>query len=159
MGPTQVSGAGIPVGDSGRSSTVAAPAASAAAWKPIRVYAGYFGLQAVAGVGFWIVVAAVAPVRHVFEMWPRQHAVTNSFLFADLVIGIGGSAVAGAGLWTERRWAAALSLFVAGGMVYATIYLVGWVAFTGVGSGLLALMVVPSTLSVWAALQAWRLSR
>ena len=128
-------------------------------WAPIRVYAGYFALQAVAGVGFWGLVAMVGPVRHVFEMWPKQHAVTNSFLFADLVIGIAGAAVAAAGLWSSRRWAPPLALFVAGGMVYATIYLVGWVAFTGVGGGLLALMVVPSTLSVWAALQAWRLTR
>ena len=122
-----------------------------------QVYAGYFALQAVAGVGFWVLVATVPVVRRAFEMSTSQHAVTTSFLFADLIIGIGGSAVAATGLWCGARWGRALALFVAGGMVYATVYLAGWVAFTGQGGGLLALMVVPSTLSAWSAVQAWRL--
>ncbi|WP_426573796.1 hypothetical protein [Aquihabitans sp. McL0605] len=124
-----------------------------------RVYAGYFALQAVAGIGFWVAVAAVPAIRKVFEMSTRQHAVTDSFLFADIAIGIIGSAVASAGIVSKRRWGSAVALFVAGGMVYATIYLVGWVAFTGKGAGLLGLMVVPSTLSVFVAVSAWRLHR
>jgi len=124
-----------------------------------RVYAGYFGLQAVGGIAFWVAVAAVPAVRTVFEMSSRQHAVTDSYLFADIVIGIIGSAVASAGILAKRRWGAAVALFVAGGMVYATIYLVGWVAFTGKGAGLLGLMVVPSTLSAFVAVSAWRLHR
>jgi hypothetical protein len=143
--------------DAGQVGTASARAA--AQRSAALVYAGYFALQAVAGVGFWVVVATVPAVREVFEMWPKQHAVTDSFLFADLAIGIAGSAVAAAGLRSGKAWARALALFVAGGMVYATVYLVGWVAFTGVGAGLLALMVVPSTLSAWCAVQAWRLPR
>lgn len=125
--------------------------------KPNRVYAGYFALQAVAGIGFWVVVAASPTARKAFEMWPPQHAVTDSFLFADVIMGIGGSAASAWGIWSERRWGEPLALFVAGGMVYATLYLAGWVAFTGEGGGLLALMLPPSTLSAWAAWQAWRL--
>jgi hypothetical protein len=128
-------------------------------WKPVRVYAGYFALQAVAGIGFWVVVATVTPIRKVFEMSPHQHAVTNSFLFADIVIGIIGSGICAWGLWGSRRWAGAASLFVAGGMVYSAVYLAGWVAFTGVGGGLLALMIPPSSLSAWSAYQGWRLTR
>jgi hypothetical protein len=128
-------------------------------WKPVRVYAGYFALQAVAGVAFWVLVATVEPIRKVFEMWPKQHAVTNSYLFADIVIGIVGSATCAWGLWGERRWAGAAALFVAGGMVYSAIYLAGWVAFTGAGGGLLALMIPPSSLSAWSAYQGWRLTR
>ena len=124
-----------------------------------RIYAGYFGLQAVTGIGFWVAVATVPAIRRVFEMSTRQHAVTNSYLFADIAIGIIGSAVASAGILAKRRWGSALALFVAGGMVYATIYLVGWVAFTGKGAGLLGLMVVPSTLSTFVAVSAWRLHR
>jgi hypothetical protein len=138
-------------GQAGTHSTVATPPST------VLVYAGYFALQAVAGVAFWVVVATVPVVRRAFEMWPKQHAVTDSFLFADVAIGIAGSAVAAWGLRAGAGWARALALFVAGGMVYATVYLAGWVAFTGVGSGLLALMVVPSTLSAWCAVQAWRL--
>jgi hypothetical protein len=124
-----------------------------------RVYAGYFALQAVGGIAFWVAVASVPSIRKVFEMSARQHAVTDSYLFADIAIGIIGSAVAAAGIASKRRWAAAVALFVAGGMVYATIYLVGWVAFTGKGAGLLALMVVPSTLSAFVAVSTYRLHR
>jgi hypothetical protein len=124
-----------------------------------RVYAGYFGLQAVAGIGFWVAVATVPGIRKVFEMSTRQHAVTDSYLFADIAIGIVGSAVASAGIGSKRRWGSALAMFVAGGMVYATIYLVGWVTFTGKGAGLLGLMVAPSTLSAFVAVSAWRLHR
>lgn len=128
-------------------------------WQPVRAYAAYFALQAVAGVAFWVLVATLDPVRTVFEMSESQHAVTDSFLFADLIIGIAGSAVAATGLWHGRRWAGALALFVAGGMVYATVYLAGWVGFTGDGAGLLALMIPPSSLSAWCAVQGWRLTR
>ena len=124
-----------------------------------RVYGGYFLLQAVAGIGFWVVVGSNPAVREAFEMSAQQHAVTNSYLFADIALGIIGSGVGGAALWRGSRWGTAVVLFVAGGMVYATIYLIGWVAFTGDGGRLLALMVVPSTLSAFCAAQAWRLTR
>lgn len=126
---------------------------------PRRVYAGYFALQAVAGTGFWIVLALSPTVREVMEMWPAEHAVTDSFLLADIALGIVGSAVVATGLWRGARWAGPWSLFVAGGLVYATLYLVAWVGATGEGAGLLALMVVPSTLSTWSAWQATRLGR
>jgi hypothetical protein len=124
-----------------------------------RVYGGYFGLQAVGGTLFWVLMAAVPAVERLFTMSPREHAVTGSYLFADLIVGIAGSALAAVGLHRRRPWAPAVALFVAGGMVYATLYLVGWVAGTGHGAALLALMVVPSTLSAWAAAQAWKLPR
>lgn len=126
---------------------------------PNRVYASYFALQAFMGVAFWTLVAASPSVRSGFEMSAAQHAVTDSFLFADVIIGIGGSALAAVGIWREARWGTAVALFTAGGMVYATLYLVGWVAFTGHGGGLLTLMVPPSTLSAWVAHQTWRLER
>ena len=122
------------------------------------VFAGYFALQAVAGTAFWILLATVPVVRRAMELDPHQHAGTSAFLFADLVMGIGGSALAAIGLRRRAAWGSAVALFVAGGMVYATIHIAGWVALTGTGAGLLALMVVPSTLSAWAAWQAWRLA-
>jgi hypothetical protein len=124
-----------------------------------RVYAGYFGLQAVGGVVFWVLMAAVPAVDRLFTMSERQHAVTGSYLFADLIVGIAGSALASVGLRARRTWAPPVALFVAGGMVYATLYLVGWVASTGHGAPLLALMVVPSTLSAWVAAQSSKLRR
>jgi hypothetical protein len=132
---------------------------SRADWQPVRVYAGYFALQAVAGIAFWVLVATVGPIREVFEMSKDEHAVTDSFLFADIVIGIIGSAICAWGLWGGRRWAGASALFVAGGLVYSAIYLAGWVAFTGESGGLLALMIPPSSLSAWSSYQGWRLTR
>lgn len=137
----------------------AASAAAVAEHTATTAYVGYFGLQAVAGIGFWLAVAGIPAVRSVFEMSSAQHAVTSSYLFADIAIGIIGSAFAALGIWSRARWGGAVALFVAGGMVYATLYLVGWVAFTGDGGGLLALMVAPSTLSAFVATSAWRLRR
>lgn len=122
------------------------------------VYAAYFGAQAVVGVAFWLLVAEVAPVRKLFEMDPHQHAVTNSYLFADIFIGIIGSALAAVAVRRSSRSDVPLAMFTAGGMVYATLYLVGWVAFTSKGGALLALMIPPSTLSAWVSYQVWRAS-
>ncbi|HEY4377184.1 MAG TPA: hypothetical protein VGM93_08490, partial [Acidimicrobiales bacterium] len=88
----------------------------------------------------------------------HQHAVTNSYLFADVVIGIVGSALAAVAIRRNVRTDVPLAMFTAGGMVYATLYLVGWVAFTSKGGALLALMIPPSTLSTWVAYQVWRAS-
>ena len=141
------------------SGVVSLPNATVRAVTPNRVYASYFALQAFMGVAFWTLVAASPSVRSGFEMSAAQHAVTDSFLFADVIVGIGGSALAAVGIWCQARWGSAVALFTAGGMVYATLYLVGWVAFTGHGGGLLTLMVPPSTLSAWVAHQTWRLDR
>ena len=121
-----------------------------------RVYAGYFIAQAVVGVAFWVGVAMSPRVRSWFEMLPARHAVTDSFLFADVLLGIIGSLLVAWGIGATRRWAVPLAALTAGGLVYATLYLVAWVSFTGRGAPLLAIMVPPSTLSSWISYQVWR---
>ena len=46
--------------------------------------------------------------------------------------------------------------FTTGGIVYPTLYLLGWASFTGHGSPLLAAMVAVSTLTAWCCYQLWR---
>jgi len=124
-----------------------------------RVYAGYLALQAVLGIGWWVLLATSTTVRSGFELMPERHAVMDAFVFADIAVVVVGSAV---GAWAITRgsaWAVPIVWFTAGGIVYPTLYLLGWVSFTGVGSPLLAAMVAVSTLTLWVAFQVWRTSR
>ena len=108
------------------------------------------------GIGFWAVVALSADVRAGFEMLDAEHAVTDSFLFADIAVGIVGSAVAALAIVTGRRSAPALAAFAAGGLAYATLYILAWVVFTGSAGVMLAIMVPPAVLSCFCAHQVWR---
>jgi hypothetical protein len=124
-----------------------------------RVYAGYLALQAVLGVVWWITLAASGTVRSSFELMPEKHAVMDAFVFADIAVVVVGSAVGAWAIEREAPWAVPVVWFTAGGIVYPTLYLLGWVSFTGVGSPLLAAMVAVSTLTCWVAWQVWRGAR
>ena len=124
-----------------------------------RVFGGYFVVQAIVGVAFWILLATTPAVRSGFEMLASEHAVTDSFLFADILVGILGSAVAAGLILTGSRLAPAAAGFAAGGLAYATLYILGWVVFTGTSGAMLAIMVPPAVLSCFCAAQvsvAWR---
>ncbi|MGZ4695569.1 MAG: hypothetical protein ACXWA3_18255 [Acidimicrobiales bacterium] len=127
--------------------------------KPERVYAGYLGLQAVLGCVQWLTFALSPTVRGWFELMPEKHAVVDAFVVADIGVVVLGSALSAWGIWTGKRWAVPIVMLTTGGIVYATLYLVGWVSFTGTGSVLLWMMLVVSTLTSWCAYQVWRLAR
>ena len=127
--------------------------------KPERIYAGYFGLQAVLGCAQWSIFFLSPTVRGWFELMPTKHAVVDAFVVADLGVVILGSALSAWAVWTGKRWSVPVVMFTAGGIVYATLYLVGWVGFTGEGSVLLWMMLVVTTLTCWCAYQVWRLAR
>ncbi len=116
-----------------------------------RTYAGYFLIQAITGAGFWALLWWWSGDRAGFEMAMAERAVTNSFLLADLVLGIVGSAVVAAAVLARRRWAPAAACFVAGGIVYATLYIAFWVAATGHAHAMLAVMVPPALLSAYVS--------
>jgi len=122
-----------------------------------RTYGGYFLVQAITGAAFWILLWLRTEDRGGFEMLLSERAVINSFLLADLVLGIVGSLVAAAGILARRRWAPAAAMFVAGGIVYATVYIPFWVGATGQAPAMLAVMVPPALLSAFVALQVARL--
>jgi hypothetical protein len=121
-----------------------------------HVYAGYLAAQAVLGVVWWITLASSTTVRSSFELMADHHAVMDAFVFADVAVVVVGSAVSAWAIERGRPGAVPAVFFTAGGIVYPTLYLLGWVSFTGVGAPLLAAMVAVSTLTVWVAWQVWR---
>jgi len=121
-----------------------------------HVFAGYLAAQAVLGVAWWITLASSGTVRGWFELMPDHHAVMDAFVFADVAVVVVGSAVSAVAVERGSSLAVPAVFFTAGGIVYPTLYLLGWVSFTGVGSPLLAAMVAVSTLTLWVALQVWR---
>jgi hypothetical protein len=121
-----------------------------------RIFAGYFLLQAVTGIVFWVLLDNVHSVRKVFELAPANHEVTNAFFLADLLVGVVGSFLTAYALDRNARWALPIAAFTTGGIVYPTLYLVLWVSHTQVGGGCLAIMIPPSTLSTWITYQTWR---
>ena len=123
-----------------------------------RTYGGYFLVQAVTGAAFWVLLWLRTEDRGGFEMLGAERAVTNSFLLADLVLGIVGSLVVAVGVLAGRRWAPGAALFVAGGIVYATLYILFWVAATGGAPAMLAVMVPPALLSTYVSVQLRRAS-
>ena len=124
-----------------------------------RTYGGYFLVQAITGAAFWLLLWLRTDDRGGFEMLGAERAVTNSFLLADLVLGIVGSLVVAIGVLTARRWAAGAALFVTGGIVYATLYILFWVAATGDAPAMLAVMVPPALLSTYVSVQLLRAAR
>jgi len=123
-----------------------------------RVLAGYLALQAVAGIAFWVILGAVPAAREWLELMPEERQVTDAFLFADAIVVLTSAASAWA-VAARRTWAVPAVAFTAGGLVYPTLFLVCWVAFTGDGAMTLAVMVAPSSLTCWATWQLWRAAR
>lgn len=143
-------------------STRSAPARSSAAAIATtdRVYAGYFVAQAVVGVVLWIAAALSSTVRSWLELIPERHDVTQAFLFPDMGVIVVGSALSAWAILTRARSAPVWAAFTAGGVLYPTIYLFGFVASTGGGAAAaLAIMVPPSTLTCWVAYQVYRSGR
>ena len=118
--------------------------------RPERLYAGYFAAQAAAGVAFWALLAGSDQVRSWFDLLPEHPAVVDAFVLADAGVVV-ASVLAARSLWREGRFSVALASFAAGGMVYATLVLVVWVALTDTGAATLAIMVPPTILNCWIA--------
>jgi hypothetical protein len=127
--------------------------------KAERLSVGYLVAQAVLGVVLWITWASADVVRSWFELMPARHEVMDAFVFADLLIGVGGSALSAWGIATDRSWTVPVLAFTAGGLVYPTLYLIGWVSFAGTGAVTLAIMVPVSTFTCWITYQTWKRHR
>ena|GEM_PF-2645159 len=135
---------------------VASPDRAAERAEPIYVW--YFVVQAVVGVGLWVALAGSDTIRSWFELRPGTPAVMDAFVFADVIIVVVGSLLSAWALHTGASWAVPVVAFTAGGVVYPTLYLAGWVSFTGTGALCLAVMLPPSTLTCWIAYQTYRTS-
>jgi hypothetical protein len=118
-----------------------------------RLYAGYLLAQAIAGTALWIAFAASPTMRSWFELMPEKHAVMDAFVFADLFLVVAGSALGAWALNNGSPVAVAAVAFTAGGIVYPTLYLLGWVSFTGSGVACLGIMVPSAIFTCWVAYQ------
>ena len=123
-----------------------------------RVFAVLYLAQAVFGVGLWAVFFGVDALRREVELLPGHPEVMDAFFYPDILIVV-VSVLCALGLVQGRRWTVPLTGFLAGCLVYPTLFLAGWLAFTGVGGVVLAVMVPPSTMSSWLAWQTQRLHR
>jgi hypothetical protein len=121
-----------------------------------RVFSTYLVVQAVVGVGFWVGLAASDGLRELFELVPEVPSVTDAWLFADLLVGVLGSAVGAYALWAGARWALPVVAFTTGGIVYPTIMLATWVLMEDTGLATLAIMVPPSVISLYVTWWTWR---
>jgi hypothetical protein len=119
-----------------------------------RLFAGYLVVQALAGVVWWSALALSPTLRSWFELSPGRPEAVDAFLVADVLVVVLGSLVAARGVAGGARWAGAAVAFTTGGLAYATLYLVGWVALTGTGAALLALMVPPTVFTAWVGVHA-----
>lgn len=107
-----------------------------------RVAAGYLALQAIAAVAWWLSLFTMPEVRRHFELSPERPAALDAFLVADMVIFVGGSGLSSWLLWRRSPRARTVVAFTAGGVAYATLYLVAWVAFERTAAVGLVPMVV-----------------
>ena len=121
-----------------------------------RVFAIYLVVQAVVGLAFWVGLAVSDEVRKLFELVPEVRSVTSTWLFADLVVGVLGSAIGAYALWADARWALPVVAFTTGGIVYPTIMLATWVLMEDTGLATLAIMVPPSIISLYVTWWTWR---
>lgn len=118
-----------------------------------RLAVPYLGAQAVLAVAWWLGLGASASFRGWFELEPSRPAVLDAFLVADLVVLVGGSAMAAIGLARRRSWAPPATAAVSGGAAYATLYLAGWVLLGGHGWVGLVPMVAATTLTATVAVR------
>lgn len=122
-----------------------------------RVYAGYLALQALLGVGLWVVMATVPTVRSGFQLVPDRTRVTDAFVSPDLLVTVLGSGLSAWGIAAAKRWSVPVVAFTAGSVAYPTIYLLGWIGEDSTGAAVaLGIMVAVSVLTGWIAWQTYR---
>ncbi len=119
--------------------------------------AGYFAAQAIVGVTLWIAASASPQVRSWFDIAPERKAVVDAFLYPDIAVIVSSSASTAYALARNAGWAAVSAAFCAGGVMYPTVYLLGWVGLgAGAGAAALAIMIPPALLTSWTAIVIYR---
>ena len=102
-------------------------------------------------LGWWGALVGSDRVRGWFELDAGEHDVLSAFVLADLLVVVAGSAVAALALARSWSWASSCVALVAGGLAYATLYLVTWTALGGHGvSGLVPMIAATVLTSVVA---------
>lgn len=112
----------------------------------------WFAFQSAAVVAWWAALSVRPDWGRFFvpEGWPT--VALETFLLPDLVLAGGGSVVAAFAAARRSRSAMIPAWIVAGGMGYAALHCVGWLALTGSGALSVAAMAPAAVASVVAAL-------
>lgn len=117
---------------------------------------GYLALQAVLAIIWWLALLSSPTARAWFELVPDKRQALDSFLLADLVMFVGGSIVSAWGVWRHAPWAVPATAFTAGGITYATLYLLGWVAIARSAPAGVVPMAVSAIATSAIAYRVWR---
>lgn len=112
----------------------------------------YYVAQAVLAVFWWVSMASFASVRARFELNPNGPRALDAFLVADLVVFVAGSLASAWAISRRSRRAGFFTAFTAGGVAYATLYLLSWVALEETGTAGVAPMVAALVASTVIAL-------
>ncbi len=119
-----------------------------------RLAAGYFALQGVAGVLWWVLLLASDWVRDRFFVGADGWAAGRSLLLADVVVFALGSLTAAALVQRGHPWAQRAAWVTVGATFYATLVAAGWVV-ESIGRPLgLVLMAISLVATVVAAVAA-----
>jgi hypothetical protein len=125
-----------------------------------HLYAGYFVLQSLVGVGLWVAYGASPTVRSWTGLVAGHPAVTTAFAYPDLAVIVVGSLLSAWAIEGGRASAVPFTAFTAGAVVYPTVYLLGWVSLThDRGTATLAMMLPPALLTSWISYQIWSAGR
>jgi hypothetical protein len=83
--------------------------------------AGFYAIQSVSGLTWWIAVASSPRIHDWFSAVPSERAVLMSFLPVDVVLWVGGGLLTSRFVVQNNRWAihamvsmAVLSVYIAG---------------------------------------------
>jgi hypothetical protein len=112
---------------------------------PARAVRAYFGVQAVAILGWWIAVAMRAPVRSAFRAADAPDVTLLAFAPGDVLLAFGSAAVA-LGVPATHSWRTALAWLVAGGVAYGAVY-TGTLFASGAAGPWGAVLMIPAALA------------
>lgn len=109
--------------------------------------------QSAAVLGWWLAMAASPWVRERFELNAVNRDTLSAFVVADLVVVTVGSLAASVALWRRWPWSGIVLGVVAGGLIYATLWLGLWVLLTGDGGVGVPPMVMASLATAASAVR------
>lgn len=116
---------------------------------------GFLALQAGGAAVWWAMLLAVPESRRYFLASGAPEATLFAFGPGDVLLYLGGSALAAVGLAGRKSWAWPVLLLHAGAATYAALYTWGLTVLTAGEGWLGAALMTPSL--VGPAFLAWRL--
>jgi len=118
-----------------------------------RIRAAYFLLQAVATLGWWLLIAVSPGWRAAFAFGDDGGSL-RPFLAADLVFWCAGSLAVGHGEWHGNRWTGPARLLLCGAMTSSVLHAASLAIISGAGWPGVVLMLPALITTLWLARRA-----